>query len=84
MPPNLPSLVPALVGQYLHQIGSCVAFPFILEFQPREVDFCLEEVVRSYREESRVMVHTVQVALYFRGLLSIRGRLVRVPSKRSL
>ena len=28
--------------------------------------------------------HTDQVALYFRGLLSIRGRLVKVPSKRSL
>ena len=48
--------MPALVGQYLHQIGSCVARPFSLEFQPREVDFCLEEVVRSYREESRVVV----------------------------
>ena len=28
--------------------------------------------------------HTVQVALYFRELLSIRGRLVKMPSKRSL
>ena len=29
-------------------------------------------------------MHTDQVALYFRGLLSIRGCLVKVPSKRSL
>ena len=56
MPPDLTSPVPALVGQYLQQIGSSVARPFILEFQPREVDFCLEEVVMSYREESRVVV----------------------------
>ena len=28
--------------------------------------------------------HTVQVALYFRGLLSIRGHLVKMPSKCSL
>ena len=34
----------------LHQIGSCVARPFSLEFQPREVDFCLEVVVRSYSQ----------------------------------
>ena len=56
MPPDLTSPVPALVGRYLQQIASCVARPFTLEFQPREVDFCLEEVVMSYREESRVVV----------------------------
>ena len=55
MPPDLTSQVPALVGRYLQQIGSRVARPFTLEFQPVQVDFCLEEVVRSYRE-SRVVV----------------------------
>ena len=38
----------------------------------------------AYLIKSGTQVHTVQVALYFRGLLSIRGRLVEVPSKRSL
>ena len=56
MPSDTSSTVTDLVGCYLQQIGSCLARPFTLEFQPREVDFCLEEVVRSYREESRVVV----------------------------
>ena len=56
MPSDTSSTVTDLVGCYLQQIGSCVARPFTLEFQPREVDFCLEEVVRSYRDESRVVV----------------------------
>ena len=41
--------------------------------------FHLQIAVGSLTEQ-----HTVQVALYFRGLLSIRGRLVKMPSKRSL
>ena len=30
------------------------------------------------------LMHTVQLALYVRGLLSIRGHFVKMPSKRSL
>ena len=64
MPSGTYITVTDLVGSYLQQISFFVARPFSLEFQPREVDFCLEEVVRSYREQWDSLVNSL-VDWYF-------------------
>ena len=75
MSPDNGDTVIALVGQYLNQIGSCVAHPFSLEFELMEVDYCLEEVVRNYKEESQVVVDrqwdSLVNSLVYRHLLQV-------------